>query len=432
MKDPEDALGSGNDADLGDSDSIEEKKLMDRLKLARRRNNNTKTDEDRKDVDFDDAPPSIDVDGAMRSQEALVKQHSQASFNALVKSAKRVLIDSLMASDELRFEVYHMCNVEHLYAHSLVTMTDVYGEFALSLRNEKISRQETTTALAEMVYNIHEEVTILNSTIAMLTRQRRHLYKTFEAVLQKYLELYRAHRSPNSPISLVKLYELEPDPDKMAALYHVTLNYDSENNRLDGLLGTATQLLGRALNRSVALERALERSRSKSDSEVVAERAKLAYLHRLAKASDKNIHLTCKQARNTSAESLSSLVQALAVIEDGAHLTRMKVKDELVENELAESAKPKRKGPASVSKPKKARTAIRHPRVENLTVVANREKLVEEAMDRVTGHAPATPPKMPSAGTDGDGDEDEDGEDGGNDRSKGSFFDLSKFRLFGF
>ena len=110
MKDPEDALGSGNDADLGDSDSIEEKKLMDRLKLARRRNNNTKTDEDRKDVDFDDAPPSIDVDGAMRSQEALVKQHSQASFNALVKSAKRVLIDSLMASDELRFEVYHMCN----------------------------------------------------------------------------------------------------------------------------------------------------------------------------------------------------------------------------------------------------------------------------------------------------------------------------------
>ena len=44
MKDPEDALGSGNDADLGDSDSIEEKKLMDRLRLARRRNNNTKTD----------------------------------------------------------------------------------------------------------------------------------------------------------------------------------------------------------------------------------------------------------------------------------------------------------------------------------------------------------------------------------------------------
>ena len=110
------------------------------------------------------------------------------------------------------------------------------------------------------------------------------------------------------------------------------------------------------------------------------------------------------------------------MIEDGAHLTRMKIKDELVANELADVAKqkPRDTGTPLNNTNNQTKKNIRH---QQRGKKVDRAKVVEKAMDRVTKRG------MDKKHID-DGDEevgDEDEEDHGS--SSGLF---SEFHLFGF
>ena len=265
------------------------------------------------------------------AQQATTKtlQADWQSVSKKAKNAKQTIIEALVVNDALVFETNELCDAEYLNSFDLMALVDPWGEFSYDLYNNRLHIMELIKHLSSSVRVMHQEMAILNKAITMLLRQRYTLYKNFEKLMARYLELY-AHQE-TGPQAVLLRYIPEDDPRLPVAelVDRVKIKYDEEITQVKAITEKAMARLKATKSREKILRGWLVELRRRYEEEPITNERLITKLHYLAHQSDVNLQLACVEARNTTARSIQSLVQALGNIESGATLTRLQIEEQI-------------------------------------------------------------------------------------------------------